>query len=187
MQKSTLDQVYISLLKLLTKTKSCYLIIGGLAQGVLGEPRLTQDIDVLIMLEEDDIDKFLKIAQKDGFKVSFRKAKETISLQGFFKIALGSFSVDFIIGSSVFEKSAFSRKRRFKLYNRYAFFPSPEDFILFKLISGREKDILDIKSVIIRHGNKLDKKYLTNWAQEISDQLQDFRVCNQLKKLLTEL
>jgi hypothetical protein len=38
---------------------------------------------------------------------------------------------------------------------------------------GRDKDMLDAKSIVIRHKNKLDRKYLEKWTQQISDEGHD--------------
>ncbi len=35
-------------------------------------------------------------------------------------------------------------------------FPSPEDLILFKILAGRDKDILDATGVARRHAGRLD-------------------------------
>lgn len=59
-----------------------------------------------------------------------------------------------------------------------------EDFILLKIIPGRDKDILDVKSVIERHKGKLDKRYLEMWAQRFSDEAEDMRIWNTLRQLL---
>lgn len=82
------------------------------------------------------------------------------------------------------EQSAFKRAKRVKVLGVEANFPSPEDFILFKLIPGRPKDLLDVEAVILRHRDKLDRAYLERWAQRISDEMEDLRMFNTLKKLL---
>ncbi len=51
---------------------------------------------------------------------------------------------------------------------------------------GRDKDMLDAKSIVIRHKNKLDRKYLGKWIQQISDEAQDMTIWNRLIKLLTD-
>lgn len=65
-------------------------------------------------------------------------------------------------------------------------FPSPEDFILFKLIPGRPKDLLDAESVVLRHRERLDRSYLERWAQRISDEMEGLRVFRTLETLLGE-
>lgn len=59
-----------------------------------------------------------------------------------------------------------------------------EDLILLKLIPGRPKDLLDVESICLRQGGRLDIDYLTRWARTICDESEDFRILRQLKKYL---
>lgn len=59
--------------------------------------------------------------------------------------------------------------------------------ILFKIIPGREKDILDAESIILRHKDKLSREYLEKWAMSLSDMAEDIRIWNILQKLLSPL
>lgn len=93
-------------------------------------------------------------------------------------------SIDFLIASTKFEESALRRKKQLKLYDIYADFPTPEDLIFFKIIPARNIDLADIENIAIRHKGKLDKKYLLNWAMKLSDEAEDMRIYEDLKKLL---
>ncbi len=72
MRKLTLDKVYLKTIDLLNKEKVTYLIIGGLATGVIGEARLTQDIDVLITIAKHKIKSFLNRAKKEPSRPASR-------------------------------------------------------------------------------------------------------------------
>lgn len=76
------------------------------------------------------------------------------------------------------------RKRRVRLYNTNAFFPTPEDLILLKIIPGRPQDLLDAETIAQRHRNRLDVKYLESWARRLSDDTEDTRIFHTLQKLL---
>lgn len=181
---STLDKVYLKLIDVLEKVKPVYMIIGGLAVGLLGEARMTQDIDVVIAVSEGDIPKLLQEAKRRGFTFLAKKIKEDVKLTGSFRIDYGFFHVDFIIGSMPFEISAFSRRKKIKLFGKPAYFSSAEDLVLFKLISGREKDILDIKSIINRQKGKIDTGYLEKWAKVIADDLENIKIYSTLRNIL---
>lgn len=181
--KILLEDVYKKIVTFLNKEKYEYLIIGGIAAGTLGEPRVTADVDIDISLKKEKIGDFLKKARKEGFKIK----KNTIIRAkkfGTFQINYGDFHIDFIIASIDLEREAFRRKKIIKLYNIKAFFPSPEDLILLKIISGRTQDLLDAEKVIIRQKGKLDINYLKKWAQRLSDEAEDIRIYHQLNKLL---
>jgi predicted nucleotidyltransferase len=179
-----LEEVYKKVVTLLNRRKYKYLIIGGIAAGTLGEPRVTGDVDVDIVLAEEDVVHFLDKAERDGFKVSKKKCINTAKQTGTFQINYGVFHIDFIISSTDFEKEAFERRKIIKLYGIKAFFPTPEDLILLKIIPGRKQDLLDADKVVLRHKEKLDINYLRSWARKLCDEAEDMRIWNELNRLL---
>jgi hypothetical protein len=80
---SGFDKVYAKAIDLLGTGRLTYRLIGGLATGVLGEARMTQDVDILIKIKEEGVAKFLEAARIKGFKFSLKKVEETIRFQGF--------------------------------------------------------------------------------------------------------
>ena len=182
--KILLEEVYKKVVTFLNREKYKYLIIGGIAAGTLGEPRVTGDVDVDIILDQQDVPAFLDKAKKIGFKVSKKKCLRTVQQTGTFQINYGDFHIDFIIASTDLESQAFDRRKTIGLYGIKAFFPTPEDLILFKIVPGRKQDLLDAEKVILRHKERLDIGYLKTWARKLSDQAEDMRICNELKRLL---
>lgn len=184
--KQTLDQFYGHAIELLDELKYPYVIIGGLAVSLIGEPRMTLDIDFILSIPEKDIHNFLETAIKRGFGLNMKKELQRIKQTGTFRFSMGLFHADIILTSSEFESSVFKRRKKIKLAGKKTYFPSPEDLIILKIVAGREKDMLDAKSILIRHKNKLDRKYMEKWAQRISDEAQDMSVWNRLLRLTTE-
>lgn len=182
--KVLLEQVYKKVVTFLNKGNHKYLIIGGIAAGVLGEPRVTGDVDVDIMVDPKHIPDFLDKAEKAGFKVSPKKCLTRARQTGTFQINYGDFHIDFIIASTDLENQAFKRRKIIRLYGIKAFFPTPEDLILLKIIPGRKQDLLDAERVTLRHKGKLDVRYLKSWAQKLSDQAEDMRIWHELNSLL---
>ena len=45
--------------------------------------------------------------------------------------------------------------------------------ILLEIIPGRDKDLLDAKSIVLRHKGKLDTDYLETWATKLCDEAED--------------
>ncbi len=184
MPKSGFSDLFARIIRWLEALKISYLVVGGMATGVLGEPRLTHDVDVIAGIKPNDIDRALKKAQEEGFFFNDGQVRKEIQEKGTFRLKYQNSWADLIIASTELEKSAFQRAKRVKLLDVEANFPSPEDFILFKLIPGRPKDLLDVEAVILRQRDKLDLAYLDRWAQRISDEMEDLRVFNTLKTLL---
>lgn len=179
-----LDDVFVKLVSFLNKEKFEYIIIGGMAAAVLGEPRVTGDIDVDILLDKDNIFDFLEKAKKAGFKVDKQRSAERAAKTSIFQIDYEDYHVDLIIASIDLEKDAFKRKKAITMHGVKAFFPTAEDLILLKIIPGRPKDLIDAENIAIRQKGKLDIKYLTKWAQKLSDEMQNMRIYNTLQKLL---
>ena len=76
-----LEDVYKKAVNFLNKEKFEYIIIGGIAAGTLGEPRVTGDIDIDILLEEEMVSDFLKKAKRGGFKVDEARCKRQAKIE----------------------------------------------------------------------------------------------------------
>ncbi len=171
-------------IKLVKKSKIDYLIIGGVAVGVWGKPRVTEDLDLIIFISKKGCKFLLNNAKESGFQFEEKIVSTQIKQRGVFKLFYGGFHLDFLIASTQLEKTAFSRKIAVKIYDKEVFVPSKEDLILFKIISGRPQDLIDIENIIIRYKDNLDVEYLKTWAQKLCDEAEDMRIWNKLNKLL---
>jgi predicted nucleotidyltransferase len=185
-RKSILDEFYIAVIDFLEQSKVPYLIIGGLAVSVIGEPRMTQDIDLIVSLKKQNVHALLESAINSSFELNMERELQRVKETGTFRLNRGHFHADMIIASTSLEESAFTRAQRIKLVNKIASFPSPEDLVLFKIVVGRDKDMLDARAIVIRHKMRLDRGYLKRWAQSISDEAEDMTVWNRLMELLEE-
>lgn len=182
--KILLEDVYRKIASLLNNGKYKYLIIGGIAAGAIGEPRVTGDIDIDILLGKKECSIFIKKLEKAGFDINKETVKKTLKDTGTFKVYYGGFHIDFIVCSTELEKEALKRSITLNLYKTPAPFPTPEDLILLKIIPGRPQDLLDIENIITRHKKRLNIEYIMNWAKKLSEEAEDMRFHNQLKKLL---
>ena len=55
---------------------------------------------------------------------------------------------------------------------------TPEDLILYKLISTRQRDYDDVKGVIRRQDNNLDDAYILDWLRQFEQALDDSTLVN---------
>lgn len=181
-----LVDTYKKIVKFLNSEGCNYIVIGGIAASTLGEPRVTGDVDVDIVIDKEDVPDFLNRAKKAGFKVSLKKCLETVQQAGVFRISFGDYHIDFVIASTDLETQVCERRKAIQLHGVKAFFPTPEDLILLKIIPGRDKDLLDAKNIALRHKGKLDTRYLKTWARKLCDEAEDMRIWNELKRLLKD-
>ena len=105
-----LINVYKKVISFLNKEKFEYIVIGGIAVGIIGEPKMTGGIDIDIILNKRNISEFLEKAKKFGFKFSKATCIQRAKTSGIFQISLADYRIDFIIASINLEKEAIKRK-----------------------------------------------------------------------------
>lgn len=106
---------------------------------------------------------------------------------GMCRLYYGSYHADFIMGYSEFEQTVFKRRRKVEIFGRSIYVASPEDIILYKLVSGRPIDQSDINNIVITQGNKLDKKYLKSRAYQMQKDLFRTDITDNLIKILNDI
>ena len=181
---NTLAELFKKVISFLEKEGVDYLVIGGIASAALGYPRFTQDVDICLLIDRNKITGFLDKLKKEEFNFAEKEVVKRIRETGTFQIFWGELHADFLILSTDFEKAALSRKRRITIYGVEASLPTPEDLILFKVVPSRPIDLADVENIAKRYSGKLDKEYLESWAQKLSDEAEDLRIYNEIKRLL---
>jgi len=152
-----------------------YLVTGAIASAAYGEPRLTNDVDIVAAMREEHISCLLEAFPSHDFYVSEEAMTGAIQHQGQFNIIHPSsgLKVDVIIRKdSEFDRSRFSRIRRIQPAETYqANFSSPEDVIIKKMEfykeGGSEKHLRDITGIIKISGETLDRDYIAYWAKRL--------------------
>lgn len=187
MSQPGFEQLVRNVYQFLEHCGTPYLIIGGLATSVLGEPRLTLDFDLLLFVQARGLSDFLDKAKAQGFQFDNKQALADAKERLCFAMRLDSLHIDCLIAATAFEAESLSRAVSVKIDNHSLYFPSPEDFILLKLIVGREKDFLDAKAVALRHKNNLGVTHMEKWAQAFKEARQDSPVWGRLQKLLNDI
>lgn len=167
MTKNILLIVLEKLLRVSHKTKTKIVLMGGIATSVFAQPRATYDIDGIISLPEKDLKDFLATLKENGFKFATKQPVKFIQglpLITFYYPKYKTY-VDLFVARNKFQYEILKRARRVKLEKLSLSIISPEDLILIKLQTGREKDIEDIREIILENSSKLDFKYLKKWAK----------------------
>lgn len=130
-----------------------YMVIGGQAVLVHGEPRLTRDVDVTLGLRPNESRRLLDILPRLRLK-SLVKDPEDF-LKETFVLPTGAPSsplrVDFIFTWTEYERKALARSRPIRIGRRSVRFISPEDLVVFKILAGRPRDLEDVKGILLRN------------------------------------
>jgi hypothetical protein len=144
-----------------------YLLYGGMAVALWGEPRYTEDVDIVLFVVERESHRFLRAAAKQGFAVDEDLAIQQLQVSGWARLPLGKASspwhLDLTLGDTPFDRSALARRVQVTMAGRHVWAATAEDLVLYKLIAFRDKDRLDIESVV-RRQERLDEAYLRKWA-----------------------
>jgi hypothetical protein len=152
-----------------------YLVTGSTATIAYGEPRFTNDIDVVVDLPASQIDALLTAFPDDQFYISRSAVEAAVARQHQFNIIhpTSGLKVDVIVAShSEFDRTRLRRARRLPvLKDRDVSFASPEDVILKKMQyfeeGGSEKHLRDIAGVLLIQGEDIDRDYIKSWAQRL--------------------
>ena len=181
-----LKRLIEKLATILEQHKIPYMIIGGQAVLLYGEPRLTKDIDITLGVGPEYLEKLLLISKELRLKVLVNDVQEFVN-QTFVLPVLevkSGFRVDFIFSVSIYEKTALKRVSYVKIGKSKVRFTSIEDLIIHKIIAGRPRDIEDIKNVILINP-QFDKDYVIKWLNNFDKEL-DKSYVTQFEKLLSE-
>ena len=163
-----------------------YLVMGGQAVLVHGEPRLTRDIDITLGVIPDDLNRVMKIAENLGLKVLVsdpeRFTNETWVLPA--QDPESGIRVDFIFSASEFEKNALQRAEPIGIEGTLVRFASAEDLIIQKIFSGRPRDIEDVRGILIKKIHQLDIKYIQETLKKFDEALNTNSFSQEFEELL---
>lgn len=144
-----------------------YMIIGGQAVLLYGEPRLTRDIDITLGINIDRFNDILMVTKELSLK-PIPKEPEQFVKQTFVLPTIdeaNEIRVDFIFSFTPYEMQALQRTRKIIIMNQEVAFASPEDLIIHKIFAGRPRDMEDVKSVMIKN-REIDIQYIRKQLKE---------------------
>lgn len=163
------------LVRCLETLKIPYLVTGAIASIAYGEPRLTNDIDVVADIEEKHIPGLTECFPEEEFFLDADAIKEAIRHCHQFNIIHPSsgLKIDVIIHKKdTFDNSRFSRIKRIRpVEDTEANFAAPEDVIIKKMEyykeGGSEKHLRDITGIMKISGELIDYDYISQWAERL--------------------
>jgi predicted nucleotidyltransferase len=162
-----------------------YMVIGGQAVLIYGEPRLTKDIDITLGVGVSKLNEINSIVEKLNLKilVDEKFVQKTMVLLVIDEKT--GIRVDFIFSFSLYEKQAIKRATDIKFDNTIVKFASLEDLIIHKIIAGRAIDIEDVRSIILKNPD-YNTKHIKRWLQEFDKSLNE-KFLKVFKKIVKEI
>jgi hypothetical protein len=121
-----------------------YLLVGGWAVGLYGNPRLTKDMDFLIATEEENVRRLLKALQDfGGPTVDGSVFTEPGNV---FRIGSSPIQIDIINqADGVVFSECYANRNRLRIHDLEISTISRADLIRNKKASGRLRDLADAK------------------------------------------
>ena len=174
MQTNYLKDTILRVQKILSDQKVAFHFTGGLAASFYGEPRLTQDVDVVVQIQNEKAGQIIK-SLSEKFSVESSVAKEAIKNKRLFQAIdeANMVKIDLHIGEKI--PGELTRSKKSELFQGCKVpLVSVEDSILSKLIwikEGSEKAIKDVQTIFKAQKN-IDKSYLEQKAQELGIETQ---------------
>ncbi len=152
----------------LERCKLPYMLIGGLAIASKGEARATLDVDISAWVDPERtrettecLCRQLRALPADPVRfVEDRKVLPAMTSLGV--------RADIIYASLPIEREAIRRAVMTSLAGRSIPVASVEDLLLMKLISEREKDLLDARALLRRFKSSLDLNYLMPKLEDLA-------------------
>lgn len=154
-----------------------YMIGGAIAEWAWGEPRATQDIDIVINLPVDAVGKFSKELEKRDMLVPADIILDAL-LEDRGDIPINAIHMHSGLKADLYpvrpgdelRLSAFQRRQRVDYGPPIGqvYIHSPEDLILYKLIyfgiSQQTKHSRDIAAILQSNRDRIDFQYIEDWA-----------------------
>ena len=164
------------LVRCLEKLDIPYFITGAVASIAYGEPRLTNDIDIVAEINDGHITKLKECFPEEEYYLDSDAARKAIKQRHQFNIIhpASGLKMDVMISKGdSFDRSRFARIKRLRpLEDTEANFASPEDVIIKKMEYYKEgssdKHIRDIMGMLKISGEMIDQEYISLWAKRLS-------------------
>ncbi len=176
-----------TLQKRLTEATIPSMVIGGVAVGRWGDPRVTRDADLKVLLERKDADRLLAILAPDYVSL-LPDPRDALRRQALvFVQDAGGVRLDLLLADTPYDVVAIQRGRDVEVQPGITLrLCSPEDLVIYKLISTRLRDHEDARTVVRRQGAALDDAYVLDWLRQFESALDDSTLVAEYRRLRRE-
>ena len=172
--------------ELLERMEVPYMVFGGIANSIYGNPRQTFDIDIKFFFKSDtDLDPFLDNLSMVG-EIVPDDIKGFIEETNVIPVDIHGVRVDLVFAGLPFEKEAIERSQSMVFFNINMKVCTPEDLIIQKAVSTREKDWTDINYITENLEDELDWSYLLKHCKDLSELLDDPDIYSRIERKKNE-
>jgi len=160
-------------------------VIGGVAAGLLGRPRVTGDVDAVLLLDISDAESFLAAGSRFGFSARFPDALAFAARR---RVLLAvhdatGLNIDLSLGATPFEEESISRATVRTVAGVSFPLITAEDLVVMKALARRTRDVADIEAVLDAHPD-LDLDRVRYWVGEFATVLEAPEILEDLERML---
>lgn len=155
--------IYAEIFKAFNEANIEYLIVGGVAVNLYGYNRFTGDIDILLALDKNNLEKMDILMQKMGYiprlpveiqeLYDTKKLKQWIKEKGlkaytFINNQKPQLDIDILVEESLVFKKQYTKRTKIEVWDIQLPVISLENLINMKKKANRQKDLEDIKALL---------------------------------------
>jgi predicted nucleotidyltransferase len=162
-----------------------YMIIGGQAVLLYGEPRLTKDIDITVGANVDRLEELLSMVKElslDPLPENVPSFVQKTMVLPVLEKNTG-IRVDFIFSFTPYEVQAIERAKKVLIYGQEVNFASVEDLIIHKIFAGRPRDLEDVRTLVLKNPG-IDVPYIKLWLKEFDAAVEEKRFLETFEGIL---
>ncbi|OHB77594.1 MAG: hypothetical protein A2Z34_00110 [Planctomycetes bacterium RBG_16_59_8] len=175
----------LSLCRVLSSKAFPGVLIGGIACSLLGKPRLTRDIDAVLLNADGRLTELLRLFANNGIRpripkiAGFAEKNRVLLLRH----TTSGIDIDVSMGVLPFERSCVERRAIRKIPRGMLYLPQVEDLIVLKAVARRPIDYEDIKG-LVTSAKQIDRRYILSIVRQFADALDAPDMVSDLKKIL---
>ena len=160
-------------------------IIGGIAASVLGRPRLTQDIDILVVLERQEWAPFLGAGREFGFAPRIDDALDFADSSRVLLVLHqpSGVPIDVVLGALPLEDEIVRGARNVEIAGVRLPLAAPESIVVMKALARRARDIADIEGILEVH-DRLDLDWIRARLSEFDHALGETELLDEFSRIL---
>ena len=160
-----------------------YMVSGSVAGMVYGEPRLTNDIDIVLAIESSKTNKLAELFPLESFycpPIDVLNIESRRSHRGHFNLihhASGYKADVFPSGTDPLQAWGLEHRQCIELSDQRSIWIAPQEYVILRKLEyyregGSEKHVLDIRGMLELSGDSLDMSVLDEWLPKLGVQAQ---------------
>jgi hypothetical protein len=151
-----------------------YMICGSVASTFHSAPRTTQDIDIVVELDQGRLVALLAHLPGEAYYVSEQAAHDALRRRSIFNVIDldTGWKADLVVRKGrPFSAKEFGRRLQVEFMGVSLWIASAEDCVISKLewaaLGASERQLGDVRSIVDVQGERLDRAYIEHWVGEL--------------------